>query len=158
MRPVWAEVDLGAIRENVRRLAAHVAPARLCAVVKANGYGHGAVPVARAVLDGGATWLAVASVEEGVELRDAAIDAPVLLLSEPDAADVAEAVNRRLTPTVYTAAGVAAVAAAAGRERVAVHLKVDTGMHRVGADPAAAVELAGDIAGRRSLVLQGLWT
>src|SRR5439155_27262434 len=146
------------IGDNAAALAALAAPARLCAVVKANGYGHGAVPVARAVLDGGATWLAVATVEEGVELRDAAIDAPVLLLSEPDAADVAEAVNRRLTPTAYTAPGVAAVAAAAGRDRVAVHLKVDTGMHRAGADPVAAIQLAGGIAGRRSRLPQGLLT
>src|SRR6187455_1517340 len=82
-RPVWAEIDLAAVRANVRRLRDIVAPAVVCAVVKADGYGHGAVPVARAALEAGASCLAVALVEEGVELRDAGIDAPVLVLSEP---------------------------------------------------------------------------
>ena len=83
LRPVWAEVDLGAVRHNVSRLAALARPGQLCAVVKANGYGHGAVPVARAALDAGAGWLGIARVEEGEQLRDAGIDAPVMLLSEP---------------------------------------------------------------------------
>ena len=82
MRPAWAEIDLDAVAHNVRTLAATAAPARLCAVVKADGYGHGAVPVARAAIGAGATWLAVALAEEGVALRDAGIDAPVLVLSE----------------------------------------------------------------------------
>jgi alanine racemase len=82
-RPVWAEVDLDAVRTNVRALADAAAPAALMAVVKADGYGHGAVPVARAALDAGASWLGVALVEEGAELRGAGIDAPVLVLSEP---------------------------------------------------------------------------
>ena len=83
MRPTWADVDVGAIERNVARLRAHVAPSAVCAVVKADGYGHGAVTVARAALRGGAAWLAVALVDEGIELRDAGIDAPILLLSEP---------------------------------------------------------------------------
>ena len=81
MRPVWAEVDLGAISTNVATLRAHAAPAALCAVVKADGYGHGAVAVARAALAGGADVLAVALVAEGVELRDADIDAVVLAIA-----------------------------------------------------------------------------
>ncbi|HMG25815.1 MAG TPA: alanine racemase, partial [Acidimicrobiia bacterium] len=68
-RPVWAEIDTDAIRANVRTLAAVAAPAALMTVVKADGYGHGAVPVARAALDAGAQWLGVALVEEGAELR-----------------------------------------------------------------------------------------
>ena len=80
---VWSEVDLDAIRANVAALRAVAAPAALLAVVKANGYGHGAVPVARAALDAGAAWLGVARVEEGEQLRDAGIDAPIMLLSEP---------------------------------------------------------------------------
>ena len=80
---VWSEVDLDAIRANVRALRDLAAPAELLAVVKANGYGHGAVPVARAALDAGATWLGVARVDEGVQLRAAGIDAPIMLLSEP---------------------------------------------------------------------------
>jgi alanine racemase len=157
-RPAWAEVDLGAIRHNAAVLADRTAPAALCAVVKADGYGHGAVPVARAALDGGATWLAVALVEEGVALRDAGIDAAVLLLSEPPADAMAEVVARRLTPTLYTPQGLDALERAAADASVPVHVKVDTGMHRVGARPDDAVTLARRVAGSPSLRLEGLWT
>src|SRR5215204_1076922 len=75
-RPVWAEVDLDAVQANVRAFAAEVAPATVCAVVKADGYGHGAVPVARAAISAGASSLAVALVEEGVNVREAGIEAP----------------------------------------------------------------------------------
>ncbi|MGH2393728.1 MAG: alanine racemase, partial [Candidatus Limnocylindria bacterium] len=83
MRPSWVEVDLGAIRSNVERLRELVAPAAVCAVVKADGYGHGDVPVAEAALAAGAEWLAVAQVPEALTLREAGIDAPLLVLSEP---------------------------------------------------------------------------
>ena len=89
----WAEIDLEAVGHNVRMLRAVASPARLCAVVKANGYGHGAAAVGRAALDGGADWLAVAQVEEAVVLRDAGIEAPLLLLSEPHPDEVADAVD-----------------------------------------------------------------
>ncbi len=160
MRAAWAEVDLGAIAHNVRTLKKLVAPAQLCAVVKADGYGHGAVPVARTAIDAGATWLAVALAEEGAALRDAGIEAPVLVLAEPGPAELELAAAFRLTPTVYTRAGVAAAAKAAAHagEPLTVHLKVDTGMHRVGADPAEAPSLAEAIAGRRELRLGALWT
>ena len=158
-RPAWAEVDLGALRHNVAVLLERCAPAALCAVVKADGYGHGAVAVARAALEAGATWLAVALVEEGQALRAAGVTAPVLLLSEPPPEAMATALAARLTPTLYTPAGVAAAArAGAGRAPVGVHLKVDTGMHRVGADPADAVALAAAVAEARGLRLDGLWT
>ena len=83
-------------------------------MVKADGYGHGAAPVARAALEGGATWLAVALVEEGVTLREAGIEAPILLLSEPPAEAMDEAVAHGLVPTVYTDAGIEAAGRAAG--------------------------------------------
>ncbi len=162
LRPVWAEVDLGAVRHNTSRLAALARPGTVCAVVKANGYGHGAVPVARAALDGGARWLGVALVEEGVELRDAGIEAPVLVLSEPPLDAMEEVVSRRLTPTIYTEAGVdaaaKAVADAGVDERLSVHVKVDTGMHRVGAAPEAALGLADAVNRRPELRLAALWT
>ena len=108
-------------------------------MVKADGYGHGAVPVARAALDAGATWLGVALVEEGVALREAGIDAPILVLSEPSPDAAAAVVAHRLTPVVYTPAGIDALAKAVAdvgaAEPLAVHLKVDTGMHRVGCRP-----------------------
>jgi alanine racemase len=160
LRPVWAEIDLGAVRHNVGLLRALAGPAGLCAVVKADGYGHGAPAVARAALEAGAESLAVALVEEGVVLREAGIEAPILLLSEPPPAAMAEAVARRLTPTVYSPEGVAAVAAAAGEDGppVPVHLKVDTGMHRVGADPADLPALARAVESSPRLHLAALWT
>src|SRR5215468_5637457 len=99
-RPVWAEVDLDAVRDNVRALRAHVAPASLLAVVKADGYGHGAVEIGRAALEAGATHLGVALVEEGVALREARIDAPILVLSEPVPDAAACVVEHQLTPVV----------------------------------------------------------
>src|SRR5579864_640696 len=127
-RPVWAEIDLSALRDNARWLRDKVAPARLCAVVKAFGYGHGPVRAAEAAVAGGAGWLAVATVEEGIQLRQAGITEPVLLLSEPVAGAMADVVAARLTPTVYTAGAVEAAARAVagygGRGALPVHVKV----------------------------------
>ena len=160
LRPAWAEIDLGAIRHNAALLRRLSAPAQLCAVVKADAYGHGAIPVSRAALDGGATWLAVALVEEGIALRDAGIDAPVLVLSEPPPEAMDALVANGLTPTVYTRAGVRALADAAdgASSVVRAHVKVDTGMHRVGADPADVAEVVGAVVGGAHLRFGGLWT
>ena len=159
-RPAWVSVDLDAIAANVAALTELAAPAALLATVKADAYGHGAVPVARAALDAGATWLGVAFVEEGIELREARIDAPILLLSEPPPAAAPVVVARRHTPFVYTAGGIDALgaAAAAAGTTLPVHLKVDTGMHRVGCTPAEAVDLAERIHAHPGLVLEGLAT
>ena len=160
-RPVWCDVDLDAIRANAATLAAIAAPAQLLATVKAEAYGHGAVPVARAALAGGATWLGVAFVEEGIELRDAGITAPILLLSEPPAIAAPTVVAYGLTPFVYTSTGIEALgraASAAGVAPFALHLKVDTGMHRVGCAPEATVALAREIEAHPALRLEGLGT
>lgn len=159
-RPAWADVDLGAVRHNASLLAGLSRPAALCAVVKADGYGHGAVTVARAAIEGGATWLAVALVEEGVALREEGIEAPILVLSEPPVEAMPEAVAARLVPTVYTYEGLEQLSKAVGDSRppLAVHLKVDTGMHRVGADPVDAPGLAATIAADPRLVFGALWT
>jgi alanine racemase len=158
-RRAWAEVDLAAIRHNAALLAELVAPARLCAVVKAGAYGHGAVAVAMAALEGGATWLAVALVEEGAVLRGHGIDAPILLLSEPPPASMDDVVALRLTPTLYTLDGVEAAAkAVAGGSPLDVHVKVDTGMHRVGAGAEGALAVAQAVAARPELRFGGVWT
>src|SRR2546426_11595572 len=114
--------------------------AELMAVVRGDGYGHGDAHVARATLDAGATWLGVALVEEGLRLREHGIDAPVLVLSEFPPGSEKEALAANLVPTVYTEDGLARVLEAAGAvgRPVGVHVKVDTGMHRVGVWPAAA--------------------
>ena len=162
LRPVWGEVDLGAVRGNVRALRELARPAVLLAVVKADAYGHGAVPVARAALEAGAIWLGVALVEEGVALRAAGIDAPILVLSEPAPAAAGAVVAHRLTPVVYTPAGVEALATAVldtdGGNALPVHLKVDTGMHRVGCTVEAAPGLVEAIMARPELVLEGICT
>ncbi len=160
MRPTWVEIDLDAIRHNVTGIVAAVYPATVCAVVKADGYGHGDVPVAHAALDAGAHSLAVALVEEGVRLREAGVEAPILLLSEPPPGDVPDVIEWGLTPTAYTRGFVAALTEARPRSEtpVGVHLKVDTGMHRVGADAGLVVELADVIGSASTLRLAGLWT
>ena len=160
MRPTWADISLSAITHNVRLLAELVHPVELCAVVKADAYGHGMVPVARTAVDAGASTLAVALVDEGRRLREAGIGTPVLLLSEPRPNEFAQVVEFGLTPTVYQGEGLAAAAAAtaAANERLDVHLKVDTGMSRVGAPSAEVMMLADAIAGRDTLELAGVWT
>lgn len=161
-RPAWVEVDLDAIRHNTALLAARAAPAGLVAVVKADGYGHGAVAVALAALEAGATWLGVALVEEGIELREAGIDAPVLLLAEPPPTAAEAVVAASLTPVVHTRRFIAALAKAtadAGAvESLPVHLKVDTGMHRVGCAPQEALDLARAARRHQELRLEGLLT
>jgi alanine racemase len=161
-RSVWSEVDLDAVRHNVTTLREFARPAALLAVVKANGYGHGAVPVALAALDAGAAWLGVARIEEGVQLRAAGITAPIMLLSEPARGSAEETVAHGITPVVYTEAGIDALAKAVadvGRSApLDVHLKVDTGMHRVGCPTDDAVARAAQVAARDELVLAGVCT
>lgn len=161
MRPSWIEVDLDAIESNVREIRSAIRPAALCAVVKADGYGHGAVPAAHAAVAGGATWLAVALVSEGVQLREGGIDLPILVLSEPPKQELDTVVEWSLTPMVYRGEFIDAVAETAARHDATpypVHLKVDTGMHRVGADPATAISLARRIDHDDRLILEGIAT
>lgn len=157
MRPSRVEVDLGAVGSNVAVVKDQVRPATFCAVVKADGYGHGDVPIAGAALAAGADWMAVALVEEGIRLREAGIDVPILLLSEPVVADADLVREWSLVPTVYRGALVDALGAG-GTKPHPVHLKVDTGMHRVGAEPTAALALAGYIDRLPGVELQGVWT
>jgi len=158
-----AEVDLGAIAHNVSLLAERAGGAEVCAVVKADAYGHGAVPVARTALEAGATWLGVAQVGEGRALRSAGINAPILVLSEcvtdPSTLDVALACGLHLT--AYRPAFLDALATRAdalGVPAVPVHLKVDTGMRRVGCEPRDAVALARRIVADPHLHLAGTMT
>ena len=161
MARAWAEIDLGAIRYNVANLRDLVAPACLCAVVKADGYGHGAVAVSRVALDAGADWLGVAQVEEAVALRRAGLDAPLLLLSEPHPTQVDAAVATGAHLTVYSERLIDAIARsgrARGERPIPVHVKVDTGMRRVGVEPEDALATAQAVAARRELRLAGVLT
>lgn len=154
-RPSLIDVDLDAIRHNLAVIGELVAPARMCVVVKADGYGHGATAVSAVAQETGDTWLAVALAAEGAELRAAGITAPILLLSEPTPAELAVAAEADLTPTLYSAEGIDT--AARLRPGWAVQLKVDTGMHRVGARPGDAVALARRLLDA-GLVLGGTFT
>jgi len=161
MRPSWIEIDLSAIEHNVRQIRAEIGESDLCAVVKADAYGHGDIPVAEAAIRGGATWLAVALVEEGVRLREADIDVPILVLSEPSLEDVLPIVTFGLTPTAYRKEFVEELALVAHNATTLpypVHMKVDTGMHRVGASPVEAFEIARTIESDERLTLQGVFT
>jgi alanine racemase len=160
-RPTFAEVDLAALEANAGVLATRVAPAKLCAVVKANAYGHGAVPAARTAIAGGAEWLAVALIDEAAVLRAAGIDAPVLVLTECTTRECDEAVRQRVRATVSTRKGAEDLAEAVRRVGASpqrVHLKVDTGMHRGGVAPRDAVDLARYVARNAALRLEAAWT
>lgn len=161
-RWAWVDVDLDAVRHNVELLRSIVAPSEVWAVVKADGYGHGAIEVARAVLDAGAAGLCVALVQEGAELRRHGIVAPILVLSEQPPEQAGAIVDHDLTPTVYTTTFIDvladAVIAAGGSDR-GVHVKVDTGMQRVGARPDDVAALVERVARwSPTLMLGGVFT
>lgn len=161
-RWAWAVVDLDAYAHNVALLRTMVAPSGVWTVVKADAYGHGAVPIARAALEAGADGLCVAITAEAIELREAGVDAPILVFSEQPVEEIADIVRFGLIPTVYRLDYVTALAAEVrrvGAEALPVHLKVDTGMHRVGADPDEVSSLVAHIASNAdALRLTGVYT
>ena len=159
--PAWVDVDLAALRHNVRRMLS-VGPlgTKLLAVVKADAYGHGAVPVSRAALEAGAWGLAVARMREGVTLREAGITAPVLVLGYTPIRELSIALAHDLAITVsgmQTALALSALGTATGRD-ARLHLKVDTGMHRYGIEPEGAVEFAARLAALPGVRLEGVYT
>jgi alanine racemase len=138
-----AVVDLDAIRYNVALLRTRLAPrAALCAVVKANGYGHGAVPVARAAIEAGATWLGVATAAEAEELRDAGLAAPVLIFGALTGDELARAVALGAEVVAWSAP----FALEARKAGARVHVKFNSGMGRLGVDERTVLELAAIIA------------
>ena len=157
----WAEVDLNAITHNVRLLRTALRPpAQLMAVVKANAYGHGAVPVAQTALAHGATWLGVARVREGSELRAAGIAAPILVLGPIAPSEAGAAVRARLRVAVASPVVARALSEQSQQQGAvtAVHIKVDTGMSRFGVPAAEAVAFARAIQAMPELRLEGVFT
>lgn len=153
----WAEIDLDAVAANVQRIRTHLPPScRFMAVVKADGYGHGAVQVARAALEAGAQWLGVATVGEGLALRHAGVAAPVLVLGSATEVEAKEAVREGLSLTLTSLEAIPAIARA-GARRARVHLKVDTGMTRLGVQVAEVPRALTQIR-RAGLRLQGCYT
>ncbi|RJQ53601.1 MAG: alanine racemase [Actinobacteria bacterium] len=138
-RPVWAEVDVSAIAHNIQVLRELLLPqTQLMAVVKANGYGHGAKSVAKIAVTGGAQRLGVALIEEALELRDAGLSVPIHIFQEPPAQAAHEIVEAGLIPTLtqLELAGALSAEAARRRRTVKAHVKVDSGMSRLGLLPA----------------------
>ncbi|MGI9953170.1 alanine racemase [Moorellaceae bacterium AZ2] len=160
-RPVWAEVDLRAIAHNTRQLKNLLAPrTELMAVVKANAYGHGAVPVARTALASGASWLGVATLDEALELRRAGLRAPILILGYLSLEDAPVVVEEGISQTVFNleqAQALSRAALALGRP-ARLHLKIDTGMGRLGVFPRDAVDVARAILSLPGVVLEGIFT
>ncbi len=154
-------VDLDAIAANTRVIKAHIGPdVRLFGVVKAYGYGHGAVPVAKVMLENGAERLCVGRTDEGIELRRAGIEAPVLNLCYTVPGEADDIVEHDLTGTVNTVAGAEAISARAGAlgKTATVHVKVDTGMGRYGQLPGEMVAFLDAISGLPNLNIEGIWT
>ena len=159
-RWAWAQVDLGAIRRNVATLVEMARPAELWATVKANGYGHGAVAIAKTALDAGAKGLCVALADEAHELRLAKIDAPILIVSEQPEVAFEQMLSDRVVATLYNESTINSYAAVARKLGVVgkVHLKVDTGMHRVGAPLSSAMAIVKQINSLSNLKLEGVYT
>jgi alanine racemase len=159
-RPAWAEISASAIGHNVRALKHVVGETALCAVVKANAYGHGAVLVANAAVAAGADYLAVAIVDEGIELREHGLTAPVLVLAEIPADTIGDALRHDLAITVGSVSGARDAVTVAeqlgGRHRV--HVKVDTGMHRMGVVPEDIDEVFDVLERSSALDVEGLYT
>jgi alanine racemase len=160
IRSAVADVDLAALAHNAREAQRLAGSRELICVVKADGYGHGAVPVARTLLAAGARRLAVLTVDEAVALRDQAVESPILLMRGVfDGAEAREAVGRRLTPVVHDADGLERAAAAASPERpLPIHVEVDTGMRRMGVQPDRAPALLERAASLPAVKLEGVFT
>ena len=171
---VWAEIDLSAIANNIGRLRSLLGPdTRMMSVVKANAYGHGMLPVSRQVLTSGSDFLGVARYEEAMQLRRAGIEAPILIFGYTPPAFTRELVANNLTQTIYSYQTAREMAAAARQleGRLTVHLKVDTGMGRLGivagtvdgssgsasVSPTAIDEIAA-IKGLAGLAVEGVYT
>jgi alanine racemase len=159
MKRSWVEVDLGVLTDNLRRCREALTPGtEIVFVVKADAYGHGAVPVARRAFAAGVQWFAVAYLQEAMELRPALPEARILVLGAAEPADVPELHAGRIIPVVVDESHGAALgdAAAARGIRLAVHLKIDTGMGRLGVEWPDAVAAYRRLIGHPGLDLQGV--
>ena len=161
MRPTRLSIDLDALRHNFRQAKALAHGQSVLCVVKANAYGHGLVPVSRVLAAEGGAWLGVATVAEGVVLRQAGIDLPILLMGGFLGGDEADdMVRHRLTPAIFTDEQIGPLAKAANDagKPLAVHVKIDTGMGRIGYGSEAAADAIGRIAATPGLQVEGVFT
>lgn len=160
-RSVWAEIDLGAIAHNVGQIRKMTANnAQICAVIKADAYGHGAIAVARTVLQAGADRLAVAIINEALALRQAGFRVPILILGYTPACQAAIVVEQDLTQTIFSIESAQALsgAAVAAGKIVNVHIKIDTGMGRIGIRPEDAGKFAAAVAALPGIRIEGVFS
>lgn len=160
-RPTWAEVSLGALRQNFRIVQQHLGKGvTVCAVVKADAYGHGAVECSRALEQEGAGWFGVTSLDEAIPLREGGIGGRILLLTGFWRGEEEEIVHLKLTPTVWEPGQIELLEKAAAKlgTRQPVHLKVDTGMGRLGIAPENVSKVCAALRSSPHLILEGLST
>lgn len=160
-RPTYAEIDLNKLKDNVREIKKTISPAvKLMAIVKANAYGHGSVEIAKAAENAGADYFGVASLGEALELRSSSIKTPILILSETPHAHVERVLDAGITQTVYTFELAQLLSDIAGqrRSKAKVHVKIDTGMSRIGVLPDKAQALIEKIAALPGIELEGVFT
>jgi len=160
-RPVWVEIDLDAVAHNVREIRRITSPqAKVMAIVKADGYGHGAEPVARVALENGAERLGVAILSEALALRQAGIQVPILVLGYTPEEQAEEVVAYEITQTVFSDSLAQALSKEAVKlgKTARIHIKLDTGMGRVGIDPEEIVEFVQKISKLANLEIEGMFT
>ncbi len=160
LRPTCAEIDLNAIAYNLKGIRKQVSPAEIMAVVKADAYGHGVIPVAKIALECGAEYLGVALVEEGIELREHGFDCPILVFGGAISEQSQQFIEYDLDVTVYTEEIVEQLnkLAQKANKKVNVHVKIDTGMGRVGVLAERALPFIESIAQKNSIYLKGIFT
>ena len=161
-RPTWAEVSLRTLRQNFRAVQQHISAAvQVCAIVKADAYGHGAVECSRALEEEGARWFGVTSLDEAIPLREAGIRGRILLMTGFWRGEEEEIVRLGLTPTVWETGQIELferAATALGVAKHPIHLKVDTGMGRLGVAPEDLPRICSALKSSSHLVLEGLST
>lgn len=160
-RPTYAEIDLKKLKKNILTIKNYLPPkTKLMAIVKANAYGHGAVEISKAAEDGGADYFGVASLGEALELRSAGIKLPILILSETNNAFLERVIDANLTQTVYTFSQAQALSdiAISKNKQVKIHIKIDTGMSRVGVLPDEAIKLIKRVKLLKNVEIEGLFT
>jgi len=160
MRPTKARIDLGLYRHNIRVISKKTGGRKICLVVKANAYGHGSVKMAKVGIEAGAQALGVATVDEALELREAGIAAPIFLFTVADVSEVPRLVRFDITPFASDLAYIKQIEQEARNQgKVAeIHLKVDTGMGRLGCRPEEALSLASFVGNSKNLMMGGICT
>jgi alanine racemase len=162
MNRTIASINLKTYSSNIQRLLSDtISPhTKLMAIVKANGYGHGIIKMAQTAITAGATYLGVANLNEAILLRNNDINGPILLLSEPKDIYISEILNFNITQTIYTLSFAQALnkAAANSNKKIKIHIKIDTGMNRLGHPIKKAVPFIKDILGLSNLIIEGIFT